>query len=130
MKEPTWVDEKEASAINEMTLAQFGGLDGGARDANLFRAAMGRPVNRWHYDEPAPDLFKLAAAYCYGIAKGHVFHDGNKRTAYVVAVTFLEINGVAFEPEQTQIVKTMVAVAEGRMSEQKLAEWFRKLSSK
>ena len=130
MKEPTWVDEKEASAINEMALSQFGGLGGGARDANLFRAAIARPVNKWHYDDPAPDLFKLAAAYCYGIAKGRAFHDGNKRTAYVVAVTFLAINGVTFESEQTQIVKTMVAVADGSMTEQKLAKWFRKLSSK
>jgi death-on-curing protein len=124
--EPLWISAEEALAINRMLVAQFGGLDAGVRDENLLQAALGRPLNKWHYDEPKPDLFVLAAAYAFGVAKGYVFHDGNKRAAYVVAVTFLDINGVACAPAQADIVDTLVAVADGSMSEAALADWFRK----
>jgi death on curing protein len=125
VKEPLWISADEALAINRMLVAQFGGLDAGVRDENLLQAALGRPLNKWHYDEPKPDLFVLAAAYAFGVAKGHVFHDGNKRAAYVVAVTFLDINGIIYAPAQADIVDTMVAVADGSMSEAALADWFR-----
>lgn len=125
MKEPIWISADEALAINRMLVAQFGGLDAGVRDENLLQAALGRPLNKWHYDEPKPDLFVLAAAYAFGVAKGHVFHDGNKRAAYVVAVTFLDVNGIVCAPAQADIVETMVAVADGSMSEAALADWFR-----
>jgi death-on-curing protein len=126
VKEPLWISAGEALAINRMLVAQFGGLDAGVRDENLLQAALGRPLNKWHYDEPKPDLFVLAAAYAFGIAKGHVFHDGNKRAAYVIAVTFLDINGIVCAPAQADIVETMVAVADGSTSEAALADWFRK----
>jgi hypothetical protein len=71
-----------------------------------------------------------SAGYAYGIAKGHVFHDGNKRTAYLVAVTFLEMNGIICAPEQRSLVETMVSVADGSMSEQELAAWFSENSIK
>jgi death-on-curing protein len=123
-----WIGAEEALTINRMLAAQFGGLDAGVRDENLLQAALARPLNKWHYDESEPDLFGIAAAYAFGIAKGHVFHDGDKRAAYVVAVTFLEVNGVACVPGQGDIVETMVAVAEGSMTEAELAEWLRKNS--
>jgi death-on-curing protein len=125
VKEPLWIFADEALAINRMLVAQFGGLDAGVRDENLLQAALGRPLNKWHYDEPKPDLFVLAAAYAFGVAKGHVFHDGNKRAAYVVAMTFLDVNGIVCGPAQADIVETMVAVADGSMSEAALADWFR-----
>ncbi len=125
MNEPLWVSGEEAVAINRMLVAQFGGLDAGVRDENLLQAALGRPLNKWHYDEPKQCLFTLAAAYAFGIAKGRVFHDGNRRAAYVVAATFLEMNGVVCAPAQSDIVETMVAIADGSMSEAELADWFR-----
>jgi death-on-curing protein len=120
-----WVSAEEAIAINRMLVAQFGGLDAGVRDENLLQAALARPLNKWHYDEPKPSLFTLAAAYAFGIAKGHVFHDGYQRAAYVAAVTFLEMNDVICAPLQSDIVETIVAVAEGSTSEADLAKWFR-----
>ena len=85
---------------------------------------MARPLNKWHYDEPNPDIFTLAAAYCFGLVKGHPFHDGNKRTAYLVAIIFLELNGYEFAPEQADIIQTVLGAAEGTISEDKIAEWF------
>jgi death-on-curing protein len=82
VNEPVWVTDLEAVTLNHRLTTLFGGLGGGARDENLLRAALARPINKWHYEHPRPDLFDLAAAYAFAIARGHVFLDGNKRTAH------------------------------------------------
>ena len=123
--EPLWLDENEVTAICAQAVAMFGGLSGALRDENLLKAALGRPLNKWHYDDPKPDLFDLAAAYCFALVKGHAFQDGNKRTAYIAAVVFLEVNGFVCAPEQADIVTTMLDAAKGTVTESQLADWFR-----
>ena len=66
----------------------------------------------------------------YALCKGHVFNDGNKRTAHVVAATFLEINGWTQETTEPDVVYTMIGIAEDTITEQALAAWFRKTSTK
>ena len=46
-------------------------------------------------------LAEIAAAYAFGICKAHAFVDGNKRTAFVAALTFLRLNGYSFRPQGT-----------------------------
>lgn len=130
MKEPNWISADNCVAIHRRVIAQFGGLDAGVRDENLFQAALARPLNKWHYEDPKPDIFALAAAYAFGLAKGHVFHDGNKRTAYVVSLTFLAVNGVECAPEQADIVSTMVGLASGSIDEHEIGRWFRQNQAK
>lgn len=92
---------------------------------NLLRAALGRPLNKWHCDDPGPDIFTLAVARCFALIKGHPFRDGNKRTAYIVAIAFLELSGFSCAPEQADIVQTMLGAAEGTVSESTLVDWFK-----
>lgn len=125
---PGWIDAREAEFINHELVAAFGGLAAGVRDQNLLEAAIARPLNQWAYGEPAPDLFDLAAAYCYALCKGHAFHDGNKRTAHAVASVFLQNNGFRHEPPEAEIVASMTALAEDRLGESEIAEWFRRTS--
>lgn len=39
------------------------------------------------------DIAQIAGALCFFIAKAHGFFDGNKRTAAISAVTFMNLNG-------------------------------------
>lgn len=41
-----------------------------------------------------PTIFEKAAALLHGIASRQVFENGNKRTAWVSAVAFLDVNGI------------------------------------
>ena len=125
MNEPVWITEELARAINEHQIGRYGGFQAGVRDDNLFLAALGRPINKWHYENPRPDLFDLAAAYCFAVVKGHVFHDGNKRSGHMIAVAFLEHNGFHSTAPETDVVNMMVAVADGSVGEAGLARWFR-----
>lgn len=40
-----------------------------------------------------PEIHQKAAVYFYNIINGHIFTDGNKRTALVAAIYFLNWNG-------------------------------------
>lgn len=71
----------------------------------------------------APSVEELAAAYAFGIAKAHAFVDGNKRTAFVTAVTFLRLNGLAFRPDPARGVRMMEGLAAGETGEKDLADW-------
>jgi prophage maintenance system killer protein len=73
----------------------------------------------------APDLAALAAAYGYGLAASHPYHDGNKRIAFLAMVMFLGLNGWDLDASESEVVSTMLAVADGRYSEPELAEWLR-----
>jgi death-on-curing protein len=128
--EPIWLSDKEAVGINARALTLFGGREGGVRDETLFQAALARPLNKWHYEEQRPDIFELAAAYAFALCKGHVFHDGNKRTSHAVAAIFLEMNGWSHEADESEVVHTMIGVADGSIKETALAAWFRKTSKK
>ena len=120
--EPAWLDVKVALAVHDRQLAEHGG-SGGIRDHTLLESALARPVNRWAYGED--ERCGLAAAYAFGIARNHPFVDGNKRTAWVFARLFLELNGskLRFAPEDA--IRAMLELAGGELSEEEMADWFR-----
>ncbi|TLS38601.1 type II toxin-antitoxin system death-on-curing family toxin [Pseudalkalibacillus caeni] len=43
--------------------------------------------------ERFPAIEQKAAVYHYHLAGGHCFKDGNKRTSYLAAFVFLDLNG-------------------------------------
>jgi len=117
-----WVPLKAVLAIHDEQVAEHGGIRG-VRDLALIEAALAKPRNLIAYAKP--DVAALAAAYAFGLCNCHGFLDGNKRTAYVVAETFLDLNGYRVDATDEQVVNTMLSNASGVMSEAKLAEWCR-----
>jgi death-on-curing protein len=120
-----WVAHKSVLAMHKRQIAEHGGTDG-LRDAGLLLSALARPENLEAYGENV-DLAALAASYAFGIAKNHPFLDGNKRTALVVAVTFLNLNGYDFDAPPAETYPIFLGLAEGSVSEDDLAAWFRDL---
>jgi death-on-curing protein len=115
-----WLERRDVEAFHAMQIAEFGGL-AGLRDAGALESALARPRNLVAYGNPSP--FELAASYAFGIARNHPFVDGNKRTAFVAAIVFLEINGCAFRASEEDVVVTFLALAAGDLSEARLAKW-------
>jgi death on curing protein len=120
--EPVWVIEAVALALHDRQLAEHGGPSG-LRDGGMLASALARPRNRWEYGEY--DLAAIAAAYAFGIARNHPFVDGNKRTAWVVANVFLDLNGLELIFAELEAIQTVGALAAGDLSEDELADWFR-----
>jgi death-on-curing protein len=65
----------------------------------------------------------LAAAYAFGLVRNHPFRDGNKRVGLVTMAVFLAINGYTLTADDDTVVKMVVHLADGRMSERKLTSW-------
>jgi death-on-curing protein len=118
-----WVVAEVVYAVHDRQLAEHGGLDG-VRDRGAVESALARPQNLAAYGDP--DAAALAAAYAYGLLRNHGFADGNKRTAWVIARSFLADNGYLLRFEPAETVGVVEAVAAGTLEEDQLAEWFRR----
>jgi len=127
-REPRWVSRIVVEAVHVDQIREHGGLLG-LRDDNALESALARPRQKWHYD-PEADLPDLAAAYAFGICTNHSFRDGNKRVAFLTAVVFLGLNGLAFAANDSDVVDTIVALAAGDLEEASLAEWLRDRTSR
>ncbi len=123
MQEPHWISKDAALSMHNRQLAEHGGGDG-VRDETLLESALARPQNLFCYSDKPVNMARLAASYAYGIATNHPFVDGNKRTAHVVARTFLLLNGYNLIASQEDKYKTILALAAGEMDEETLARWF------
>jgi death-on-curing protein len=71
----------------------------------------------------------LAAAYGFGLYKGHCFPDGNKRLALATMDIFLRINGHPLTATEVDAALTMLALASDQMSETDLTAWVKANSS-
>ena len=121
-----WVPLPALHVIHDRQIARHGGASG-TRDPALLEAACARPLNQAGYGDP--DAYTLAAAYAFGIAKAHAFVDGNKRTAFVTAFTFLRLNGIEIRPDPEVGVRMMENLASDHVSEEGFAAWLRSLNA-
>jgi len=106
-------------------LAQHGGLTG-VRDGGLLESALSRPQHLFAYSSPT--LAEMAASYAAGIILNHPFLDGNKRTGFMLAATFLEINGMEFSATEESVIEKTLALASGKLKQARYAEWLRQNS--
>ena len=121
-----WVRYETVLIYHDLQISEHGGA-AGLRDEGGLRSALARPENLAAYGDP--DVFDLAAAYSRGITQNHPFVDGNKRTAFVVAVSFLNLNGQVLSVAEAEAALVFLRLAAGQFSEAELAAWFRQHSS-
>jgi death-on-curing protein len=123
MKEPHWLGLESVLALHELVVADYGG-DASIRDAGRLQSALARPKHLLSYGEPT--LARLAAAYAVGIVQGHPFTDGNKRTGFMAAAAFLELNGLKFEASEVEVVIKTLGLAASEVSEAEYGQWLAK----
>ena len=123
MKEPVWIDERDALALRDRLLALEGGA-AGLRDLGLLQSALARPQQLRAYGDK-PGIVQMAAAYTAGIVRDHPFVDGNKRTGFVVGVLFLELNGYHFVASEEDAAQAVLSLAAGTLQEEAFAAWMR-----
>lgn len=127
-KEPAWLSRVVVDAIHTDQIREHGGLPG-LRDENALESALARPRQKWHHADDA-DLATLAAAYGFGLVRNHAYRDGNKRIGFLAIATFLGINGCELQATDAEVVTEILALADGRVSEARLADWIRAHSTK
>ena len=106
MNEPLFLSKAEVLAYHAQQIQLYGG-DPGLRDAGLLDSALAQPQNTYLYHAQA-DLYDIAAAYAFHIAKNHPFIDGNKRTALESALGFLGINHAQLSVAPDELYAAMI----------------------
>lgn len=124
MKEPLWLRRDWVDALHFQQLKRFGGLYG-IRDEGAIESALARPRNQWVY-APTQEIVTLAAAYGFGLCRGHGYVDGNKRIAFMAMAVFLDLNGWVLDAPESEVVVTLVNLASGAINEEELADWLRR----
>jgi len=114
--------------IHELHLENTGG-SAGLRDQNLLDSALAQPAASFGGQFLHEDLFVMAAAYLFHIVKNHPFVDGNKRVGLAVALTFLDVNGCPIDTANSILEDATLAVAEGPLGKQEVADLFRQLAT-
>jgi len=124
MNEPRFVDRPTVDALHRISLEQQGGQDG-LRNEHGLESALAQPRNAYLYGNG--DRADLAAAYAFHIAENQAYIDGNKRTAMLAALYFLEINGADTSgPSDDELYDAMIGIAEKRIDKASLAATFRR----
>lgn len=122
MSQPFWLSKAMILAIHGRLLAEHGGPSG-LRDEGLLDSALAAPVNHFEYDQA--DVHMLAASYAYSLTRNHPFIDGNKRTAFVAAGVFLELNGNRLTASEPDAVLAVMGLASGEIGVEEFCGWLR-----
>lgn len=130
MNAPLWMEKEEVLVIHDMQLAEHGGAEG-FRNESALKFALMCPRDLRPRAGKDVSLTAMAAAYAFGIAMKLPFVDGNKRTALVVTLTFLELNGIEIRAPQEDIFLTFWLLLTPRdHHEEGLKLWLDKYSAK
>ena len=98
------IDAAAVVEIHDFILSKEPGLPGFCSTGTV-ESVLARINNKKVY-EGLEDVFEIAGWYAVAIAKGHVFNDGNKRTALLSALAYLYFEG--FEVAITKELATMM----------------------
>lgn len=110
---------EQVLTIHELMIKKYGGLQG-IRDKNLLFSTIETPKASYGGSDLYPTIFEKASTYLYHIIRNHPFNDGNKRTAYFVALLFLDANNVVSPCRQADLEQMVVLTAAGKVSKEQL----------
>ena len=112
--------------IHTAILESEAGLKG-TPDVGKLQGALAR-IDNWILYENTDNIFDIAALYAIAIAKAHAFPDGNKRTALVTLLTYLDLQGVEIPPNH-HLDEVMVKVAAGEIDFLRLSAYLQKIAT-
>ena len=70
-------------------------------------------------------IYRITATLFYGILTSHPFIDGNKRTAVIVADTFLEENGKELVAGDEEIWDIVHKISVGKLKFEEVVNWIK-----
>lgn len=88
----------------------------GVKEPTLLDSAVHRPFQTMYGEALYPDVFEKATALFESLAKNHVFHNGNKRSALASVMYFLFINGQVCIISESEAVELTVGFVVGEHS--------------
>lgn len=113
--------------LHEMQLEHYGGATG-IRELSLLESAVMMPQASIGGLYVHNGIYEMAAAYAFHIAENQPFVDGNKRTALVAALVFLDWHHIEIEDPAEELYNAMIGLAQKNSDKNGLAQLFKKLA--
>lgn len=120
---------QQVEEIHDLLIKQLSGSYG-VRSKDLLESAVFRMQATFGGDDLYKDIFEKAAALLESLCKNHPFVDGNKRTAFTCAVTFLELNGYKTEFNKEEAENIMIRVVLSKLSFEEIAKFLKENCNK
>lgn len=114
----------EVIRIHDELIEEYGGRKG-IHDLGLLKSAIEMPRAYFNGKYLHRDIYDKAAAYLFHISKNHPFLDGNKRTAGMISMLFLDLNDVAFHIATKSYEELILQTVEGKIAKKEIAKFFR-----
>ncbi len=105
------IDKEFSDYEKEISSQQMRGI----KDANLFNSALYEPKQTFEKKELYPTILEKGACYLRSFSMNHPFFDGNKRTALLSTIIFLENNGYEVIASNEKLYKLVEKVVRGRL---------------
>lgn len=125
MESPRYLSNEEILELHERVIGLHGGKPG-VRDPAALESCVAQPKTAVFGKEAFPTVFDKAAAYCFYIVRLHPFFDGNKRTGFMAALTFLLDAGVKPTSDEDELFDAIVGITTGDTEVDDLASLFRR----
>lgn len=116
------LDVEQLIMLHVYVLTNTTGSDG-IRDIGRLEAVVATQTQEVFGREIYVSVHDKAGALMRGIVADHAFVDGNKRTAVLVGLTFLSINGVVCTASPQELEDFAVQIAVKHLSVEQIATW-------
>ena len=124
MSDPEFLTLDEVLALHADQIRRYGGATG-LRDLALLQSAIAMPETSYGGDYLHGNVFEMAAAYLFHLARNHPFVDGNERTALICALVFLGLNGQRLDADPDPLYDLVEGVASGQVDKAEVAVFLR-----
>lgn len=116
MEEIQYFRATEIEYLHDIVMEIHGDLDQAGRDRseekeNLFQSMLVQPQTMYFGNAQYSFPFEKACCYYHSIARNHLFHNGNKRTAFVVMASWLDLYGYVVTMLPQEVIEYTVTVA-------------------
>jgi death-on-curing protein len=114
--------------INRRMITHFGGIffegDNNLANRGSLEFVLDEIHGTLYGQELYPDLFQQAGLIAWRIIVGHIFHDGNKRTAMESCRLFLELNGYILKMDM-DIIDIALRIAAHEIEFDEFISWLK-----
>jgi death on curing protein len=108
--------------LHDEVLRVYGGASG-IRDTGLLDSALNRPFQTFGGEELYPSPYEKATAILESIILNHPFIDGNKRTGFLLAATFLLENNIELTASEDERYNFIIKISTGVFRFDEIINW-------
>jgi len=114
----------EIFAIHDRAIREYGGSPE-LLDLGRLESSLAVPRQTMFGEELYPDVLSKAAILFYLLIKNHPFLDGNKRTAFLALMRFLNINGYTLSAANDELYQFTIDVASSVLTKEEVEMWIK-----